>query len=407
MDINKIIPALRSNIFADEKVIDGKEYFILSDPNKYADQPLALPADYIPLLQFFNGKFTINVVLNLFRHEYQINFDIEILKSLINTLDQMCFLDSSYFGFIKQEVDYYRISPVRKPVCTVQSYPAAKEEFADYVRSIIESSSKDGIQGNATGIIIPHIDYNLGTQVHEIYSAAYRAIQDSEPELVVILGTSHRSENDFFIPTTKHFETPAGIVMTDSDLVNKMYKEFGDIITKDDILHRTEHSIEYATIVLQQLFKDRKFQILPILIGSFYEFVNKSCSPKSDFRISGFIEKLSNLLKNCGKKMIIIASVDLAHIGRKFGDNFDAEEQLDNLEKEDANLIELIINNKPEEFFNEIIKCSDNRRICGLSPIYIFLTLLANARGEFLKYGQWSELETKSAVSFASLAFYD
>jgi hypothetical protein len=48
----------------------------------------------------------------------------------------------------------------------------------------------------------------------------------------------------------------------------------------------------------------------------------------------------------------------------------------------------------------------DRRRICGVAPIYALLYLLAGARGEVLRYTQWTDPAGEAAVTFASVAFW-
>ena len=57
------------------------------------------------------------------------------------------------------------------------------------------------------------------------------------------------------------------------------------------------------------------------------------------------------------------------------------------------------------DFFNEIAKDQDKRRICGFSPLYSLIHLLDGARGNHLKYSQAFTPETGSAVTFTSLIF--
>jgi len=104
--------------------------------------------------------------------------------------------------------------------------------------------------------------------------------------------------------------------------------------------------------------------------------------------------------------------VDFAHVGKKFQDNFEAELILDQINNEDQELINELEKCSAEGFFDSIANVNDKRRICGLSPIYSLLQSQMNDngktqyQGKLLKYNQWNEVETASAVSFASIAYY-
>ena len=102
---------------------------------------------------------------------------------------------------------------------------------------------------------------------------------------------------------------------------------------------------------------------------------------------------------------MIVAGVDFAHIGRKFGDAFSVDESIaERVKREDMGLIEFIRRGDAAGFFADIAKDRDARRICGLAPMYTQLELLRGYRGRLLKYGIAIEPETGSAVSFAGLA---
>ena len=103
--------------------------------------------------------------------------------------------------------------------------------------------------------------------------------------------------------------------------------------------------------------------------------------------------------------MLILAGVDFAHVGRKFGDEFAADREVaERVEREDLALIESIKRGDPDGFFADIVKDRDARRICGLAPMYTQLELLRGRSARLLKYGIAMEPQSESAVSFASLA---
>jgi MEMO1 family protein len=143
------------------------------------------------------------------------------------------------------------------------------------------------------------------------------------------------------------------------------------------------------------------------LVGSFHEYFENRESPDSSVTFLQLIESLQKALHISGRKPLFIASVDLAHIGRKFGDDFDAAPALSNLRFEDRKLIDSIERLDKESFFQKILDDNDKYKICGTSPIYSLLSLNDFNKASFLKYNQWNDIETKSAVSFASFAFYN
>jgi MEMO1 family protein len=106
------------------------------------------------------------------------------------------------------------------------------------------------------------------------------------------------------------------------------------------------------------------------------------------------------------RQVCFVAGVDLAHVGRQFGDREPiTEDFLKWVEAEDHRLVERLAALDAPGFFHEIAKDQDRRRICGFSPLYSLIHLLKESKGQHLKYSQAFTRETGSAVTFTSMIF--
>ncbi len=403
-----ILPKIREDI-AFELIEQGEEQqVILYDPHGYAKQPVQIPMSVIPLLQMLDGTFRKSDIENALKDENNDNISdiIEPIFNLVFFLDNLGYLETDNYYNLKNQLDEYLNSTVRKPVCAGNTYSDDPNHLRAQLKALMSTRNSDNIKTGAKMIIVPHIDFRVGIGALKTYAAAYHTIKNETPELIVIFGTSHYASSDYLMFTRKNFETPLGIVQTDTDVIEKLIEFRNANIKIDDLAHKDEHSIELQLVILQYLFGDN-FKILPVLVGSFHNFVNSDLLPKDDDHFNNLINNLKEAIEKNGKKTIYIASVDFAHIGRKFGDDFDADTELDILKEEDKVLINHLINFETDEFFKTVAKNKDRRKICGLSPIYSIMQMNKLKDGQFLEYSQWNETETKSAVSFASLAFYE
>lgn len=407
MEDNFILPQLRQDLLYREFEAEGLKYFILYDPKEYAIQPIELPIEFLPLLQLFNGETTLKNLYEILDTKIQPETDNELIIQLVEVLDILGYLDTPKFHEIKKDIDDYLSSPIRPPVCAGNSYSKEPEALRFEIDAILNSSNCNSIRTKASAIVVPHIDFRIGKLSHEVYASGYKAIKDTDADLFVIFGTAHFGNSDLFMMSRKDFETPLGIAKTDIEIIDALLTELPYKPVIDELTHRNEHSIELQVVLLQHLFADRNFKILPILTGSFLNYINDKISPVQDDKFIQFIETLKSVIKAKNRKTVFIASADFAHIGRKFDDNFDAETELIQLENEDMQLINKLENIDSDGFFKLISDCGDSRKICGLSPIYTLMTIASPTKSQFLKYNQWNEIETKSAVTFASLAFYD
>ncbi len=140
------------------------------------------------------------------------------------------------------------------------SYPANPIKLSrlldtapDTVRSFLQHvpPTLASIRQGAEAIVAPHIDFRVGLNT---YAPAFQALRDSTADVFVVIATSHYGWQDLFIPTFQHFSTPLGVVRTDTELLNELYKRLPYSLTRDEIAHRDEHSIEFEAVWLQHLF---------------------------------------------------------------------------------------------------------------------------------------------------------
>jgi len=394
-----VLPKLRDDLIYKEIEENGEKLIFMHDTGRTVEQPVKMPASIMPALQKLDGMTDLNEFTELIKKQYGSDVTIDSTINLINELE--------FLGYLLTPTHDLLVKNQRPAVCAGNSYPKDPVELRSYLDYILSTSNKESIKPNADTIIVPHIDYQIGEGSHKAYSSAYNAIRDTKADLFVIFGTSHYGSSARFMMSERDFHTPLGVVKNDVDLLYKLNQELSYDLTVDEIAHRLEHSIELQIIMLKHIFADREFSVLPVLIGSFHDFVMKRELPGSDSMFSEFIDSLKNVILKSGRESVYIASVDFAHVGRRFDDEFNAELILDELKAEDTELINHLAKGEYDDFFNAVSSVGDRRRICGLSPIYSMLKLREKKQGELLHYHQWNDKPTSSAVTFASIAYYD
>jgi predicted class III extradiol MEMO1 family dioxygenase len=99
--------------------------------------------------------------------------------------------------------------------------------------------------------------------------------------------------------------------------------------------------------------------------------------------------------------------VDMAHMGRRYGDPFSAragEGQMSAVSDLDHARIQRLSAADAEGFWEAVQERQDALKWCGAAPFYTFLRAVPQARGELLHYQQWN-IDEQSAVSFGAMAF--
>lgn len=403
--IMKKLPILRNDL---EFVLfeqDDYQYILLSDTYLYATEPFVLHYEAFELLTYFSSEFTEEELKSEITKISDQKKLADELINLIYQLDDAGFMLSENFFKRKAEMDAaYAELPARPAICPNKSYPEDKDELLELLDNILSSNTDPKINKTAKGVIAPHIDLSLGETVYKSYSAAYGAI-DQTADVYVILGTSHFDATDYFVASKKAYATPLGVAEIDTELLEYLQKTSPHGFIVDDMAHRIEHSIEFHALFLQYLMQGKDFKILPILCGGF--LCEKEDDNSEEMQIiDNFVTSFKQAIERSGKKVFFIASADLAHIGRRFDDEFDAEMQINQMEKADRELLK-VIKSKDADAFMKSIKDNSNRwKICGVAPIYSIMSLLPDSEKEILDYAYNFETDTQSAVSFAAVALY-
>ena len=152
----------------------------------------------------------------------------------------------------------------------------------------------------------------------------------------------------------------------------------------------------------------RDYAIVPILVGSFHPFVESRRFPDESPAVADFVAALEATVAACGKRVCYVAGVDMAHIGRQFGDaDLLDEPRLKAQWTDDQQLLSRVCAGDSAGWFEHVSHSRDRHRICGLAPMYTMLEAMGPERGELLRYDQAVAPDGTSCVSFASVAFYE
>ena len=391
---------------------DGKKLYCVRDPQNSDTNPLIVSELALYIMTFFDGNNTVDSIITQIKNKYGREIKKSEFESLIEMLDDALLLENEkYFNHQKAVESSFNNSDTREAYLSNLSYPGSKDKLTALLDDFyVKAENKIPTQektGLLRGIISPHIDFTRGGTS---YALAYRELLNgTDADTYLIFGTTHYAQNDNpFIVTRKSFSTPLGTADTNTQFIDKLEKKCGWDICEGEIFHRTEHSIEFQVVFLQHILADKKnFTIVPILCNSFHQFVSEGSSPSEDHRISTFLSELKQLVESLGNSVFIIAGVDLAHVGPKFGDKDQVDEKiLSWISKKDAISMEFTENIDAEGFYRSVEEEKDKRKICGLSSIYSMLKVTDATFGTVLDYDKALEEDTGSVVTFASAGYY-
>ncbi len=361
-----------------------------------------------PLYQFMvllDGRRTVrDLQMELMRQKGRLLVGTGEVVALLDHLDDSYLLDSERYrkarGRIVAEFASKKVRPCSH--CG-QSYPKDISELEGRLNEILNSQpAMSEPEGKIKALVAPHIDLSAGSKV---YSRAYQTLKYAAPSRVVVLGVGHSLVSGLFSLTDKDFETPLGIIGNEHHLINELQEAGKEILSESDFPHRSEHSIEFQAIFLQHLLKGKEFTIVPILCGS----IQSSCEAYSRAaylqKAGPFLNKLRDIVTDTEQETLIVAGVDLSHIGPKFGHRSPARYIEAQAEAHDKNLIGYLCQLDADKFWEESRNVNDRFNVCGFSALACMLEVLPACKGEILDYQIWHEQPTSSAVSFAAILF--
>lgn len=383
---------------------EGQRCIALRDPAGFTDQIAVLPGPLLDLVSLFDGEHPVEAIREILRRRHGEAPSVEQIAALVDRLDDAGFLDSEQFRARRRATDdAFRQSAVRPAAHAGGAYAGEAAALREQIVGFFAPDRSGPRAGTLSALIAPHIDFHRGGPT---YGSAYQEVLDrSDADLYVILGTCHAGMSDPFAVTLKPYETPLGPVGADRDFYEALARRAGQDLLASEPAHRAEHSIEFQAVMLQSLLGGRRpFTILPVLASYLHEAVWAGTEPEADPRVPRFLDALRETVAASSRRVCLVAGVDLAHVGPRFGDpDPNTEASLAIVEREDRAMLESVVAGDARGFFARVAADRDARRICGLSPIYSLLRVLPEAPGRLIEYRQWPDPE--GAVTFCAVSF--
>ncbi len=404
--INKPIPEIRRDLEIIPVKENGDSYLYFHDARGYATSNLALHRQAASLLSLIDGKKSVN---DLKPYLGQDVTDDHLLK-FIRFLDKNGLLNSQRLRKVAEETEMiYEKSTIHESVTAGSSYP--KEP--DMLKSNLDEAFgnyADNIEANpltAKALYAPHIDPRVAMRN---YVQAFAPVRNLTPKRVVILATSHHAglypdiyENSPFILVNKDFNLPLGTVPCDKDAIAKLAENREETgVTTHDRAHRMEHSIELHLLFLRYLWK-HDFKVVPLLVKGLDDLYYMPDGHLGK-QLSAFSKTLYNHFGNDDETFFLISG-DLAHIGKKFGDQQPASTIFGKVKEFDQKFLRYAADNQQDKLLELMKKDMDPYRICGFPPLYTFLQSMSGVKGTTLSYHLWDETERESAVSYGSILY--
>jgi AmmeMemoRadiSam system protein B len=411
----------------------GQKLLALYDPSGIAPQPVTLPPLGAAVIDLCDGTRNRAEILAEFAARYRRALTADALEALLKKLDDALLLDSTNFRLhcAKIYADFAQ-SPSRPPLGAGTLYPTGVDDLIKGLESAFAAPNGPGLAVPETAgkapraMLLPSVEIKSGGPA---YAWALKPLLDAAefPTLIVLLGCDHGAADPMLTLTRKHYQTPIGELQTDVELVDAIIAdatakstELGELVVRDEFHHRNEHSLELLAIWLRFVLDQRKKRgqkdadpkVVPVLCGSLHDFAAASGSRAHEAQDTRLMDEVVHLIQQrvgekqgAGERVLWIASADLAHVGPRFGDPQEInDDDRDSLERRDRQTLKPLLMGDGQTFLAEIKRERDRRHVVGLGTIYTFLQAARPTGGVLRCYAQCS-VSPSSFISTASAVF--
>lgn len=410
-------PRLRALEISEWSDPEGSDWWILRDREEFAETQ-QVPLEFGPLLAFMDGTRSVSEIENAFQKRHGQALPPDFLADLVAQLDELLLLDSPRFAQHRRDImAQWNDDAVRPATLAGRSYPENSDELRAYLNDLFArardleraNNAASTCSENGRGIVVPHIDFTRGGTVEALaYRALLKQNQTRAFDVLVILGIAHAGVHYPFCGTAKDFATPLGTCRTDREFVNALQERVGPRFKSEQWAHKNEHSIEFVAVFLQHLEALANARIVPILCGGFFEEIRTGRAPEDNADIAQFIDALrevTQIWEESGQRVGFIASVDGAHIGTPFGDDFTlTPKMLQEIEREDRTFWQTIAEGDKAALHAHIARDDNARKVDAHPALYTLMAAFPDLHAELLYYDQAFDAARNELVSFASLA---
>jgi hypothetical protein len=270
---------------------------------------------------------------------------------------------------------------MRFPAVAGSFYPRTKEGLvAEIERCFRHKVGPGSLPGKCKGtnkirgLVSPHAGYVYSGPVA---AHGFKALAEDRPrpDRIIIIGPNHHGVGSGVALGVDDFSMPMGLVRLDTSMAKALCRE---MIDRDLVAHRGEHSIEVQLPFLQYIYGDISFVPICMLIQD-YEMARE---------VGRVIRETPE-----AKGALIVASTDLSHyVPRAEAAKLDSI-AIKDIENGDARALAGHL----EQY---------NISMCGYGPVMAALEAL-RAKGRCLKYGTSGDIEPMpDVVGYASIALY-
>jgi AmmeMemoRadiSam system protein B len=305
-------PRLRKAERLPQRDAAGEPLIVLYDRLGVAE-PLAIDAEFAPLLDLLDGTRTLHQVRQSLRLGRGLDVGVDELAAVVEDLRHGLWLDDAAFRerWAARHAAFLA-APERAPTLGGTAYPEDPAQLRAALRAALgpgEARWAPGGTPAALGVVCPHSPLDMSGAV---LAATLRELPRPEDiDLVVIIGTDLHPALLPYAISDKAQRTPLGLVPGAHPWARALLRRL-PWLDREQVRHLDAPSIEWGVLLLQWIYGDRAPPVLPVLCGQ-----GALVDDTSSEAITGFLAAMEATL--AGARVLWWCSAELGHVGVDYG----------------------------------------------------------------------------------------
>jgi len=292
-----------------------------------------------------------------------------------------------------------------------------RAQFDRWIDEALKDADDPSVDTLPAAIVAPHLDYGRGWLNFANTYGRLRVVD--KPDRVVVLGTNHFGFGTGVVGCDKGYETPLGVMPLDSAFKETLCAALGDESSQRLFEHRydheREHSIELQIPWIQHVFGASENGAPIPLFAALIHDPSRNAGESYDEKGLGllpFVEALRTAIADSPGRTLIIASVDLSHVGPQFGDTVkiaDLEDEeakafREKVLQHDREMIQLVLDRKPEELVASMAWMQNPTRWCSVGALVATLKAVEPESVRLFNYAAAVDGQGAGMVSSCAMA---
>jgi MEMO1 family protein len=251
------------------------------------------------------------------------------------------------------------------------------KQFDDWIAQALEPVEDPAFDTLPKAVMAPHLDYFRGWPNYAHIYGRLRVVD--RPDRVIILGTNHFGRGTGVVGCDKGYESPLGTCEYDGDFAQVLKTKLGDEGTDKLFAHKydheREHSIELHIPWIRHVFS-KDDGSAPRVFGALVHDpaqANGASYDGTGLDLQPFVDALKGAIADSPGTTLIVASADLSHCGKSFGDQQplvgedpEAEQARNKILQHDREMLDLVSNGKASELVASMAWQQNPTRWCSV-----------------------------------------